>query len=101
MDDGFLKVFQQICSSKQFFQNTIPEATKLDLCVSFRWGRGCRSNIISVAAVIPLKEFLKNSLRKFLIESSVNKSVAIGDSPQAILCKYVEVFLGTVASEKI
>ena len=32
-------------------------------------------------------------LMLFLIKSSVNKSVAIGESPQSFLCKYVEVFL--------
>ena len=43
----------------------------------------------------------KNSPRKFFIESSVNKSVATVDSPQAFLCKFVEVFLRTVVSEKV
>ena len=55
----FWKVFHQRSSKLQsFFQNAIPEATELDLNVSFCWRRGCRSNIISVAKVIPLKQFL-------------------------------------------
>ena len=37
----------------------------------------------------------------FMIESSVNKSVATADSPQALLCKFVEGFFWTDASEKL
>ena len=95
MNGGFWKVFHQRSFSKQysFFQNAIPEATNFEPSVSFRWRQGCRSNIISVVKVTPLKEFAQNSLKKFLIESSINKSVAAVDSPQAFLWKFVEVFV--------
>ena len=44
--------------------------------------RNTVSNIEGVA-ITPLKKFVLNSLRKFLIESSVSKSVATVDSPQS------------------
>ena len=44
--------------------------------------QGTISNIVGVAKITPLKKFVENSLRKFLIESSVSKSVAKVDSPQ-------------------
>ena len=58
-------------------------------------------SLVSVAKAIPLKKFVQNSLRKFSILSSVNKSVGTVDSPQAFLCKFVKVFLWTVVRKKL
>ena len=41
------------------------------------------SNIVGAAKIAPVKKSFKNFMRKILIESSVSKSVAKGDSPQA------------------
>ena len=41
------------------------------------------SNIVGVAKITPLKKFVQISQRKFLIESSVSKSVTKVDSPLA------------------
>ena len=100
-------------AKQSFFQNTISEATNLDICVSFRWGRDYRSNIISAAKVIPLKEFVylywvfcwqKCGCSWFIasvFESSVDKSVATVDSLQAFLSKFVAVFIWSVVSDKL
>ena len=80
-------------NNRVFSKTRYPKQPTSIPCVSFHGGRGCGSNIISLAKVIPLKEFVENSVRKFLIKSSVNKSVATVDSPLAFLCNFVMVFV--------
>ena len=54
-------------------------------------------NILGIAKITSLKEFVYNSLRKFLIESSVSESVANFNSLQVFLCKFLR---RAVVSEK-
>ena len=57
-----------------------------------QWERGRRSNVISAAKVILLKEFLKNPLRKFLIGSCANESVAAVDFLTRSFCIFFRGF---------
>ena len=64
-------------------------------------GKYATSDLLKTIELFPKHDTGSNIVGVFLIESSVSKSVAKVDSPQAFLCNFVEVFLrATVISEK-